>query len=154
MSLAAEVTRFVRWSQRTRQRRADWAICYPHWNDAYDAVELTLAEGLLSPETTSLVLFLLERDSPNQQVLERLSAAPMCSFQIAVEGAAHPQPEVRRQVVLLLGQLASMGAIELLHRLTRDSDAGVRASALTLLRGLDPAFSEPTPLAPGPQTNE
>jgi len=140
--LEEEAKRFHRWTRSTRQRPAEWGACYPHWRDAYAAVDLTLAEGLLNPDTTRQLLFLLVGDSANERVLELLAACPMGGFQVAEQGTLHARPEVRRQAALLLGRLATLGSIELLRGLTGDPDAGVRECARAALRPLDPAFIE------------
>ena len=140
-SLATEVARFRRWSRTTRQDPADWSACYPHWREVYDAVELTLAEGLLSPEITAMLLFLVTSDHANQRVLELLAASPMAGYQVATLGVTHPDAETRRQVALLLGRLPTLGAIELLRKLTEDEDHGVCECALAVLDPLDPQWT-------------
>ena len=138
--LEREAERFRTWTGRTRQPRANWGACYPHWDRICAALERTLADGCLSPPEADTVLELMVHDRQRERIIERVGAHPMLAFQIATRGAGHVRAEVRWSVMPLLGRLGSLGAVEILHQLCHDPEPAIRRRARSTLATIDPGF--------------
>ena len=147
MNLPELVQDWERWSATADKPRDGWETLYPRWSNE---VVLAITEALSEPITNSdaeAILFFLGRDNECENVLDMLSEKPKHSERIAIEAIDHPDQEVRWQIAVVLGQIATGGTLDALSRMLADPDEYVRRRALLAVRDHRPQVAEETALS-------
>jgi hypothetical protein len=101
---------------------------------------VSLVGAAITTETADLIVEMLVLDRNLGRAMEIVSEHPMASFQIASHRIGSADCDVRLQLAVLLGRIATFGAVELLGRLSGDLDARVNRAARASLGNIDPGY--------------
>ena len=147
MNLSDLVQDWKRWSATADRPWDGWETLYPRWSDeVVPAITEALSEPIGNSDAEA-ILFFLGRDNECEHVLDMLSENPKYSERVAVEAIDHPDQEVRWQIAVVLGQIATGGTLDALIRMLADPDEYVRRRALLAVRDHRSQVAEETALS-------
>jgi hypothetical protein len=142
-SLSEEVRRFRQWQDAGAPdvlglgHGAEWESNYPHWELLYQAVLQRLeTPAKLSESEKGELLYVLARDSEDEEVAEMLARSPAVVEQLIPTVFDYPDPDARWQFAMMLPVALGEDAAEHLARFSRDDNEYVRRRALAATEGM------------------
>ena len=135
------------WSATADTSWSGWQTLYPRWStNVIPAITQTLSEPIGHADGEA-ILFFLGLDNEAENILDMLSDSPKYSERVAVEALDHRDWEVRWQIAVVLGQIATDGALNALVRMLADEEEYVRRRALLAVRDHRPEMAEETAIS-------
>lgn len=139
--LQVELQRFRLWARTRNAEDAvhaapEWECDYPHWQDLYAAVGLTLDAAPELAEFDDL-LFALARDNEDEVILDMIADHPEFALELAHRALGYQERDARWQMAEVLGRIPGEKSEALLAKFLGDADEYVRRRAANSRKSAD-----------------